>query len=172
MKKQIQVSILFTAISTIALGVIYPALLAGIQLLIPSTPPSLLTNPIQRANLFWGRPSSSGGPYSGGSNLSFTSQKLAQQVNERLKALTTEAPGVSVPHDLLFASASGYDPYISVHAALFQIPRIAKARNLEKNVLEKLVKKHTQPEQLGFIGNEKVNVVELNKNLNEVRTLN
>jgi K+-transporting ATPase ATPase C chain len=170
MKKQIQVSILFTAISTIALGIIYPTLLAGIQLLIPTrSSPSLLIHPIQRADLFQGRPSSSGGPYSGASNLSFTSQKLAQEVNERLKTLTEEAPGVSVPHDLLFASASGYDPYISVHAALFQIPRIAKARNWEKSILEKLVKKHTQSEKWGFIGNEKVNVVELNKDIKDVR---
>lgn len=169
MKKQIQISILFTAISTIALGIIYPTLLAGIQLLIPSPTPSLLIDPIQRADLFQGRPSSSGGPYSGASNLSFTSQKLAQQVNERLKSLTTESPGVSVPYDLLFASASGYDAYISVHAALFQIPRIAKARKWEKNILEKLIQKHTQLKKWGFIGDEKVNVVELNKDLERMR---
>lgn len=166
MKKQIKVSFLFTLISTISLGIIYPILLTGVGFLIPSlSHPSLLLQPIQRDDLFQGRPSLSGDPYSGASNLSLTSLELQKQVNERLKRLTTDSPGVLVPCDLLFASASGYDADISPQAALHQVPRIAKARKMDMGLLKTLVDQHIQPKLWGFIGAEKVNVIDLNKSL-------
>jgi K+-transporting ATPase ATPase C chain len=82
-----------------------------------------------------------------------------------LKRLSKDSPGVLVPRDLLFASASGYDANISPEGALFQIRRIANARNIEAGVLVQLVKEHTQPKLWGFIGTDKVNVIELNKDL-------
>lgn len=168
MKKQIKVSILFTAISTVGLGVIYPIFLAGIAMVIPSTQPSLLKKPIQDDALFQGRPSMSGGPYSGASNLALTSAELAKQVDERLKRLTTDSPGVLIPRDLLFASASGYDPDISVEGAKVQISRIAKARNVDSKELSQLIDQHTNHKLLGFIGADRVNVLDLNRGLEQL----
>ena len=166
MKKRIKVSILFTAIATVSLGIIYPIFLAGIALIMPSSaPPSLLLKPIERGDLFQGRPSVPDSTNSGGTNLSLTSAELAKQVDERLKRLRKDSPESLVPRELLFASASGYDAHISPEGAQFQIPRIAKARNIETGVLEQLVKEHTQPKLWGFIGTEKVNVIELNRTL-------
>jgi K+-transporting ATPase ATPase C chain len=162
MKKQIKISFYFTALSTIGLGIIYPALLSGIALLIPSKPIALLTKPNNQENLFQGRPSMSGGSYSGSSNLSLTSTELAKQVDERLKNLSSEAPGIPIPRDLLFASGSGYDPDISPEAARLQINRISKIRNISKKKLEELVSQHTYKKMLGFIGPDYVNVDELN----------
>jgi K+-transporting ATPase ATPase C chain len=165
MRKQIKVSFFFTLISTVTLGIIYPVLLSGIALVIPSsTRPTLLqTKPSD--DLFQGRPSMSGGPYSGASNLSLTNQELAKQVEIRLKRISEDSPGVLIPRELLFASGSGYDPEISVEGARIQLSRIAKARNQTEGDLRQLVDQHTRRKLLGFIGTDKVNVVDLNKDL-------
>jgi K+-transporting ATPase ATPase C chain len=166
MYKQIKISVVFTAISTVSLGIIYPALLSGIALIMPSLPhTTLLTQPVEQANLFQGRPSMSGGPYSGASNLSLTSQALAKEVDERLMKITKYAHGILIPRDLLFASASGYDPDISIEAAGIQIPRIAMAHNMDSNDLRHLVDQHTHHKLWGFIGTDRVNVVSLNEAL-------
>jgi K+-transporting ATPase ATPase C chain len=165
MIKQIKISFYFTALSTIGLGVIYPALLSGVALLIPPKPPSLLLKSIEQDDLFHGRPSMSGGSYSGGSNLSLTSPELAKQVDERLKRLTKDAPGVLIPRDLLFASGSGYDPDISIEAARIQINRIEKTGKLNRDKLENLIRRHTHTKALGFIGADYVNVVDINQAL-------
>lgn len=172
MKKQIKVSFLFTFISTIGLGIIYPALLAGIGLVIPSLPrPLLLNDPLQKENVFQGRPSMSGGFYSGASSLSLTSLDLQKQVRERLKHLARDSPDVPdllVPRDLLFASASGYDADLSPQAALYQVSRIAKARHIDRGVLQQLVERHIQPKFWGFMGSETVNVLQLNESLEKL----
>lgn len=166
MIKQMKIAFRFTALSTVGLGMLYPLATAVVGFLIPSSPPlSFPKTDSQNDTLFQARPSLSGGAYSGASNLALTSQELHKQVRERLSRLTAGVPGVPVPRDLLFASASGYDPHISVEGALFQVSRIAKARNIEGKELEKLVKQHTQPKIWGFIGADKVNVVELNEGL-------
>ena len=172
MKKQIKVSFFFTLISTISLGIIYPVLLAGVSFVIPSLPqPLLFIQPIQREDVFQGRPSMSGGFYSGASNLSLTSLDLQKQVSERLKHLAKDSPGIPdllVPHDLLFASASGYDADLSPQAALYQVYRIAKARNMDRGMLQRLVERHIQPKFWGFIGSETVNVIQLNESLEKL----
>ena len=86
-----------------------------------------------------------------------------------MKQVSNDSPkGALVPRDLLFASASGYDPHISVQGALYQIPRIAQARHMDMGILRRLVDQHIQPKLWGFIGSEKVNVVELNESLKKL----
>jgi len=170
MKKQIKTGFLFTLMSTIGLGIIYPVLLTGVGFFIPSlSSPSLVTQPIQSASLFQNRPSLSGDPYSSGaSNLSLTSLKLHEQMTERLKYLTKDCPGVLVPRDLIFASASGCDPDISVEGALHQTVRVSKERHIDMAMLKQLVEQHTRSKLFGFIGTERVNVIDLNKSLKKL----
>lgn len=174
MKKKIKVSFLFTLASTLGLGIIYPVLLTGIGLFIPSLPrPPLPPQPLQRADLFQGRPSMSGGPWSGASNLSLTNPELEQQVRKRLRHFAQSFPPGAfpdawIPRDVLFASASGYDPDLSVQGAIGQILPIAKAHNIPVDALTFLVNQHTRPKLWGFIGSDTVNVAELNQALEKL----
>jgi K+-transporting ATPase ATPase C chain len=99
---------------------------------------------------------------SGGSNLGPTSKALIDRVTEDTKKLAAENPGTPVPMDLVTTSASGLDPDISPAAALFQVPRIAKARNLPADKIQQLVQDHTVGRIAGLIGEPHVNVLELN----------
>lgn len=171
MKKQIKASFLFTFASTFGLGIIYPLLLAGMGLFVPSLPrPSLPTQPPQKVDLFQGRPSMSGGPHSGASNLALTNPELGRQVRERLKHFAKSFPpgafpGAWVPRDLLFASASGHDPDLSVQGAMGQVLPIARAHDIPIDTVTFLVSRHTRPKLWGFIGADTVNIVELNQYL-------
>lgn len=113
---------------------------------------------------FWGRPSAIDyNPLpSGGSNLGPTSKKLVDLAGEQTKKFSGSP---SVPQDLIFASASGLDPHISIEAAFTQIERVLKARGWDeskKDALRMLIREHTAPRQLGFLGEKRVNVLELN----------
>ena len=99
---------------------------------------------------------------SGGSNLAPTAQALVGRVTADATALHAEAPGTPLPADLLTTSASGLDPHISPAAALFQVPRIAKARGLSEAALRALVAAHTEAPLFGLIGQPRVNVLALN----------
>lgn len=86
-----------------------------------------------------------------------------------MKQVSNDSPkSALVPRDLLFASASGHDLHISVQGALHQIPRIARARRIDRDVLTQLVDQHSQPKLWGFIGTEKINVIELNEGLEKL----
>ncbi len=99
---------------------------------------------------------------SGGSNLGPTSKALADRLKEDVDKLKAENPNTAVPVDLVTTSASGLDPDISPEAALFQVPRIAKARNLPDDQVRQLVASNTEGRLLGLLGEPRVNVLALN----------
>jgi K+-transporting ATPase ATPase C chain len=99
---------------------------------------------------------------SGGSNLGPTSKALNDRIKEDVEKLKAENPNSSVPVDLVTTSASGLDPDISPEGALFQVPRVAKARNMPEDRVRELVAKHTQGRLVGLLGEPRVNVLALN----------
>jgi K+-transporting ATPase ATPase C chain len=104
---------------------------------------------------------------SGGSNLGPTNPDLAKAVQERIAALRKADPGndTPIPIDIVTSSASGLDPHISSAAAKYQVGRVAKARNLDAQAVRQLVARHTESRTFGLLGEPRVNVVELNLDL-------
>jgi K+-transporting ATPase ATPase C chain len=128
-----------------------------------------------RPEYFWGRPSATtpypyNGGASGGSNLGPLNPALIEAARERVAALRAADPGNSapVPVDLVSASASGLDPEASIAAIQYQIPRVARARNMSPEALRRLVARHVEGRLAGFLGEPRVNVVELNLALDAV----
>jgi K+-transporting ATPase ATPase C chain len=135
---------------------------------------------------FHGRPSATLGPdpadpsktisvpynaaNSGGSNLGPTSKALIDRMTADVAKLKQENPSAQVPIDLVTTSGSGLDPDVSPGAAYFQVPRIAKARNLSENTLQALVAEHIEGRTLGLFGEPRVNVLELNLALDKAGT--
>jgi K+-transporting ATPase ATPase C chain len=164
-------------------GLLYPALVTAIaQLAFPrqangslivkdgrAVGSELIGQPFDDPRYFWGRPSATA-PFaynasaSSGSNLGPTNPALTKAVQERVDALRAADPGntARVPVDLVTASASGLDPHLSPAAALYQVRRVAKARNLEESEVRTLVERHIEGRQFGFLGEPRVNVLALN----------
>jgi potassium-transporting ATPase KdpC subunit len=99
---------------------------------------------------------------SGGSNLGPTNRALIERVQAEMDKLKKENPSTVVPIDLVTTSASGLDPHISPAAALFQVPRVAKARNISQDRVRQLVEQHTERRSLGLLGEPRVSVLALN----------
>ncbi len=190
MLKEIRPAISLFLLLTLVTGVIYPLAVTGISqalmpfqangsLIIRNGKPigsSLIGQNFSDPKYFWGRPSATSPmPYNGiasaGSNLGPTNPAQIDAVSARVKALKDADPGndLPIPVDLVTASASGLDPEISPAAALYQISRITKARNIDKAKLEQLVDEHTKGRQFGFLGEPRVNVLELNLALDSIR---
>lgn len=158
---------------TLLLGLLYPLLVTGIgQLAFPKTAQGSLierngvvigsefiAQKFESARYFWARPSAIDyNPLpSGGTNLGPTSKALKEAATERQGKL-----GANAPQGLLFASASGLDPQIDLESALFQISRVAQARNVPADTLRSTVMAHLESRQAGFLGEERVNVLKLN----------
>lgn len=124
---------------------------------------------------FWGRPSATADiPYnaikSGGSNLGPTNPKLLLNLRSKIDELNKSNPNSvqNIPSELIFSSASGLDPEISLASALYQVPRIAKSRSLSKDIIIKLIDKHYLGRSLGFLGEPRVNVLLLNISLDKL----
>ena len=179
-------SIRFTLITTVLLGLGYPLVVTGIAaLLFPHKAAGslilkdgqvigseLLAQRFTSARYFHPRPSAAGAGYdasaSGGSNLAQSSKTLIDRIQGSIDKLAKENPGKPVPIDLVTTSASGLDPDITPDAATFQIPRVAKARNLTEAQVLKLVEQHIATRQLGLLGEPRVNVLALNLDLDKL----
>ena len=186
MKKNLITAVLMTAVTTVLFGLLFPLLITGLaQVLFPSKANGqlltrngrivgsrLIGQSFSSRGYFHSRPSSAGTGYdagnSGGSNLGPTNASLIARVKTDADRLQAENPGVPIPMDLLTASGSGLDPHISPEAADFQVPRIAKERGLSEDAVRKAVRQHQEPRQFGFLGEPRVNVLELNLALDEI----
>jgi K+-transporting ATPase ATPase C chain len=185
MKKNVLTSILMTVATTLLLGLVYPLIVTGLaQAIFPHKAngqlierdgklvgSTLIGQGFSGAGYFHSRPSAAGNGYdatsSGGSNMGPTNQKLLDRVKADVATAQAENPGAPVPIDLVTTSASGFDPHITPAAAEFQLPRIAQTRGASVDQLRALVAKHTEGRQWGFFGEPRVNVLELNIELDQ-----
>jgi len=183
MKKNLITAVLMTIATTILLGIIYPLIVTGLaQLLFPRQAngqlihkdgkivgSSIIGQGFSGPGYFHSRPSSAGNGYdaanSNGSQFGPTNQKLIDRVKGDVATAQADSPGALVPIDLVTASASGLDPHITPAAAEFQLSRVAKERNTSVDRLRALVTQHSEGRQLGFLGEARVNVLELNLDL-------
>lgn len=181
MRRNLVISILYTVVSAALLGVAYPLVLTGLAqaffhdkangqlvsehgVLVGSR---IIGQSFTSPGFFHSRPSAAGtygydATASGGSNYGPTNAKYVDRVETDVHGLQEDQPGLPVPIDLVTASGSGLDPDITPAAAEYQIPRIAKERGIPVAVLQTLVAEHTDHRQLGFLGEPRVNVLELN----------
>src|SRR5215510_9751617 len=181
--KQFYPAVAITIVLTVLLGIIYPLVVTGLaQVMFPAKARGsliekdgkiigsrLIGQPFTGPGYFHSRPSAAGTGYdataSAGTNLGPTSQKLMDNVKTAAESLREENPGSPIPIDLVTASASGLDPHITPAAAEFQLPRVAKERGMTVDQLRELIAKHTEGRQFGFLGEPRVNVLELNLEL-------
>ena len=177
MKKHFLTSALYTCVTAILLGIVYPAFVTGFAQLTmrnkadgqlitsngATVGSALIGQPFTGPGYFHSRPSAAGTGYdassSSGSNLAPTSKALADRLDASVKAESNVSP---VPVDLVTTSASGLDPDITPAAALYQVGRVAENRHVEPVILRQLIGKATTPRQLGLFGEARVNVLRLN----------
>jgi K+-transporting ATPase ATPase C chain len=198
--KEIRPAIVLVLGLTIITGLVYPLVMTGIAgVLFPYQAQGsliekegkvigseLIGQQFASDKYFHGRPSATLGPdpsdsskttgipynaaNSGGSNLGPTNKALIDRVTGDVNKLKQENPSAQVPIDLVTTSGSGLDPHISPAAAYFQVPRVAKARNMAENAVRNLVAEHIEERTLGVVGEPHVNVLELNLALDKAGT--
>jgi K+-transporting ATPase ATPase C chain len=179
-------SVLYTVVTVIALGLIYPLVIWGLGTLLfhHQAGGSLIAGPngtvagselvgqnFTKPQYFQGRPSAAGKGYdptaTGGTNLGPTSKKLVDATKSAIDALKKSNPGATgpIPMDLVTSSASGIDPDVSPAGAYYQAPRVAKARGLSLDAVRATIASHVTPRQFGLLGEPRVNVLGLNRAL-------
>ena len=187
MRRHLVTALLYTIVTTVLFGVVYPFVVTGLaqvlfhdkangQLLYKDgelVGSRIIGQPFTAPQYFHSRPSAAGNGYdaanSGASNYAPTNKKLIDRVAGDVAAYQPEHPGTDVPIDLVTASASGLDPDITPAGAEFQVARIAKERHLPEDSVRRLIVNHTQGRQLGFLGEPRVNVLLLNLDLDRLR---
>jgi K+-transporting ATPase ATPase C chain len=197
MLKEIRPAIVFIVALTLITGLVYPLAMTGIAHVIfpyraqgsmierngTVVGSKLIGQQFTSDNYFHGRPSATNAPdpndstktvdapynaaNSGGSNLGPTNKALIDRIAGDLEKLKAENPSMNIPIDLVTTSGSGLDPDISPEAALFQVPRVAKARNLPEERVRQLVEQHVHGRTLGLFGEPRVNVLQLNLALDQ-----
>ena len=184
MKRNIITSILMTIVTTILLGLVYPLVVTALaQVLFPSKANGqlivqggkvigsrIIAQPFTGAGYFHPRGSAAGtngydAANSGATNYGPTNQKLLDRVNADVAAAQTENPGKPVPADYVTTSAPGLDPDITPANAEFQVPRVAKERGISVDKAMELVQQHIEERQFHLLGEARVNVLELNLDL-------
>jgi K+-transporting ATPase ATPase C chain len=183
MRRTLITATLYTIVTTLLLGVGYPlAITALARAFMPERASGslifdgntlvgsrLIGQPFTADRYFHSRPSAAGTGYdaqnSGGSNFGPTNQKLVDRISGDVHSLAVEHPSQAVPIDLVTASASGLDPDITPAAAEFQVDTVAHARGISEDAVRDAVRRHTMPRQLGLFGEPRVNVLELNREL-------
>jgi len=184
-QKNLLIATLMTIVTTVLLGLVYPLVVTGLaqalfrdkangQLIERDGRPigsAIIGQKFSGARYFHSRASAAGDGYdaasSGGTNLGPTNKKLVDAVKAAVDDARKDNPNDPIPIDLVTTSASGFDPDISPDAAMFQIPRVAKARGLSEADLRQLVTTHVEGRQLGFLGEPRVNVLRLNLALDD-----
>jgi K+-transporting ATPase ATPase C chain len=185
MRRNLITAILYTLVTTVIFGLAYPFVVTGIaQVLFKDKANGqllqqngqligsrIIGQPFTAAGYFHSRPSAAGNGYdaanSSGSNYAPTNKKLIDRVAGDVSALQLDHPNTDIPIDLVTTSASGLDPDITPAAAEFQVTRIARERQLSEDAVRRLVAQHTRGRQLGFLGEPRVNVLELNLALDQ-----
>jgi len=181
MKKHIVTSVLYTLVTAVLLGIVYPLAVTGLaHVFFPRQAEGslvkradgtlvgsrLIGQTFAGAGYFWSRPSAAGNGYdagnSGGSNYAPTNTALATRVTGTVQTLNPKGTNGPVPIDLATASASGLDPDISPAAAFYQVARVAAERHMSEDAVRSLVTAHVTPRQFGLLGEPRVNVLELN----------
>jgi len=179
-KRNLIAAVLMTIVTTVILGVVYPLVITGIaQVAFPDKANGqlierngkivgsrIIGQGFSSPGYFHSRPSAAGTGYdaanSAGSNYGPTNKKLIDTVKANVEAAQKENPGAPVPIDLVTTSASGFDPHITPASAEFQVPRVARERGMSEEDVRRAVAAHTEGRQLGFFGEPRVNVLELN----------
>jgi potassium-transporting ATPase KdpC subunit len=186
LRNELKIALRFTLLTTIVLGILYPLAVTAIgqlalsreangELIVSNgqvTGSPLIGQNFTGDQYFHGRPSAAGNGYdatsSGASNYAATNQKLISRIGGDVAHYAAENQNQPVPIDLVTASGSGLDPDISPAAALFQAERVANARHLPLATVRDLVQQHVQRRQFGFLGEERVNVLLLNADLDRL----
>ena len=186
--KNLLTAVLMTIVTTVLFGLMYPLVITGLaQVIFPENANGqlitradgtvigsrLLGQSFVSPGYFRSRPSAAGASgydatASGGSNLGPMNQKLIDRVKADVEKLQAENPGKPIPVDLVTASGSGLDPHLSPAATEFQVPRLARERGVGEDEVRRLVSAHTEGRQFGFLGEPRVNVLELNLALDEM----
>ena len=178
--RNLAIAALMTVVTTLLLGVVYPLAITGIaQAVFPAQANGqliehngtivgsrIIGQGFSSPGYFRSRPSAAGTGYdaakSAGSQLGPTNRTLIEAVKANVEAARKENPDAPVPIDLVTTSASGFDPHVSPAAADFQVPRVARERGMSEAEVRRLVAAHSEGRQLGFLGEPRVNVLELN----------